>query len=61
MAICSGILNWKVPWTEESGRLQSMGSQRAEDDLATKQQQQWESWEYTVEGKMFLRETMDIV
>ena len=36
MAICSGILNWKVPWTEESGRLQSMGSQRAEDDLATK-------------------------
>ena len=22
------ILAWKIPWTEESGRLQSMGSQR---------------------------------
>ena len=24
---CS-ILAWKIPWTEEPGRLQSMGSQR---------------------------------
>ena len=24
----SGILAWEIPWTEESGRLQSMGSQR---------------------------------
>ena len=24
----SSILPWKIPWTEESGRLQSMGSQR---------------------------------
>ena len=23
----SGILAWKTPWTEEPGRLQSMGSQ----------------------------------
>ena len=23
----SSILAWKIPWTEESGRLQSMGSQ----------------------------------
>ena len=22
------ILVWRIPWTEESGRLQSMGSQR---------------------------------
>jgi hypothetical protein len=28
MATCSSILGWKVPWTEEPGRLQSMGSQR---------------------------------
>ena len=28
MATCSGILAWKIPWIEESGRLQSMGSQR---------------------------------
>ena len=24
----SSILAWKMPWTEESGRLQSLGSQR---------------------------------
>ena len=28
MATCSSILAWKIPWTEEAGRLQSMGSQR---------------------------------
>ena len=27
MAAHSGILAWKIPWTEEPGRLQSMGSQ----------------------------------
>ena len=29
MATHSSILAWKIPWTEEPGRLQSMGSQRA--------------------------------
>ena len=28
MAIHSSILAWKTPWTEESGELQSMESQR---------------------------------
>ena len=28
MATHSSILSWKIPWTEEPGRLQSMGSQR---------------------------------
>ena len=28
MATQSSILAWKIPWTEESGGLQSMGSQR---------------------------------
>ena len=28
MAAHSSILAWKNPWTEERGRLQSMGSQR---------------------------------
>ena len=28
MATHSSILAWKIPWTEEAGRLQSMGSQR---------------------------------
>ena len=27
MATHSSILAWKIPWTEEPGRLQSMGSQ----------------------------------
>ena len=32
MATHSTILAWKIPWTEESGRLQSMGSQRVRHD-----------------------------
>ena len=28
MAIHSSFLAWKLPWTQESGRLQSIGSQR---------------------------------
>ena len=28
MAIHSSTLAWKIPWTEEPDRLQSMGSQR---------------------------------
>ena len=27
MATCSSILAWEIPWTEEPGRLQSMGLQ----------------------------------
>ena len=27
-ATCSSILAWRIPWTEEPGRLQSLGSQR---------------------------------
>ena len=32
----SSILAWKIPWTEEPGGLQSMGSQRVGHDWATK-------------------------
>ena len=28
MATHSSILAWRIPWTEEPGRIQSMGSQR---------------------------------
>ena len=28
----SSILAWRIPWTEEPGGLQSMGSQRVKDD-----------------------------
>ena len=32
IAIHSSILAWEIPWTEEPGRLQSMGSQRVGHD-----------------------------
>ena len=32
MAIYFSILAWRIPWTEEPGRLQSMGSQRVGHD-----------------------------
>ena len=35
MATHSSILAWRIPWTEEPGRLQSMGSQRFGHDWAT--------------------------
>ena len=39
MAIHYSILAWEIPWTEEPGRLQSMGLQRVGHNLATKKQQ----------------------
>ena len=30
MATHSSILSWRIPWTEEPGRLQSMGSQESD-------------------------------
>ena len=32
MATPSSTLAWKIPWVEETGRLQSMGSQRVRHD-----------------------------
>ena len=32
MAVHSSNLAWKIPWTEEHGRLQSIGSQRVGHD-----------------------------
>ena len=40
MTTHSSILVWKIPWTEDPGGLQSMGSQRVGHDLVTKQLQQ---------------------
>ena len=38
MATHSSILDWKIPWTEEPGGLQSMGSQRVILDRVTNAQ-----------------------
>ena len=35
MATHSSTLAWRIPWTEEPGRLQSTGSQRLGHDTAT--------------------------
>ena len=35
MATHSSNPAWRIPWTEEAGRLQSMGLQRVRYDLAT--------------------------
>ena len=33
MASHSSVLAWEIPWTEEPGGLQSVGSQRARADI----------------------------
>ena len=40
MATLSSILSWEIAWTEEPGRLQSLGSQRVRHNWVTEQQQQ---------------------
>ena len=35
MEIHSSILAWRIPWTEEPGRIQSMGSQRVRHNWVT--------------------------
>ena len=39
MAAVSSILAWRIPWREEPGGLQSIGSQKVGHDLVTEQQQ----------------------
>ena len=34
MALHSSTLAWKIPWTEESGKVQSMGSHRVKYDTS---------------------------
>ena len=44
MAPHSSTLAWKIPWTEEPGRLQSMGLQRVRHDWATSHEAQRTQW-----------------
>ena len=43
MATHSNIIAWKIPWTEEPGSLQSVGSQRVGHDLAAEQEHEHET------------------
>ena len=45
MATHSIILAWKIPWTEEPGELQSMGSHRVEQDLETEHRRGKDNWQ----------------
>ena len=46
MATNSSILAWRILWTEESGRLQSMESQRVRHNWATKQSTQHRGYKW---------------
>ena len=45
MATRFSILAWRIPWTEGPGGLQSVGSQRVGQDLATKLPTNLTEWE----------------
>jgi len=45
MATHSSIPAWKIPWTEEPGGVQSMGSQRVGHYLATKPPSPYIPWQ----------------
>ena len=49
MAIHSSTFAWRIPWTEEPGGLQSMGSQRVRHDWATNTYYPGISW---IAGRM---------
>ena len=49
------FLPMEIPWTEESGRLQSMGLQRVRQDLVTKQQTRLSSF---TDSMTFLHEEL---
>ena len=45
MATRFSLLAWRIPWTEGPGGLQSVGSQRVGQDLATKLPTNLTEWE----------------
>ena len=55
MAAHSSILAWKIPWTEEPGRPQSMASQRTGHSLSTKPPPH--PWLMQNSGSVFLERT----
>ena len=45
MATHSSILAWKIPWTEEPGGLQSMGSQKSQTRLSDSTTTKTTAWQ----------------
>ena len=56
MAIHSSIFVWRIPWTEEPGRLQTMGCKELSTTEATQQQQK-----YKVEPKKIMIKNIIII
>ena len=54
MATHSSILAWKVPWTEEPGRLHSMDHKRVIHDFVTKQQNIYIQYSYSIYNKYYI-------
>ena len=54
MAICSSILAWRIPQTEEPGGLQSMGSQRVRHDCSDLTQHRMANGESVACGSVVL-------
>ena len=57
MATHSSILAWEIPWTEEAGKLQSMGLQRVGQGRANKWERAWQTsshdpWELAVHAQL---------
>ena len=50
MATPSNILDWKIPWTEEFGGLESMGSQKESDTTEQPNNNKYAKREGTKEG-----------
>ena len=55
MATHSSIPTWRIPWTEETGGLQSMRSQRVKHSWATKHTNEYSLWVMTKKKKMGFR------
>ena len=53
MATYSGILTWKIPWIEDPGQLQFMGSQRIRHDWAHEHRMPLRSWKSTQNQDIF--------
>ena len=51
MATHSSILSWRIPWTEEPGGLQSVGSKRVGSNFANEHEHNWRSEETAIRIK----------
>ena len=61
MAIHSSTLAWKIPWTEEPGRLKSMGSLGVGHNSATSLSLSIETWKSQITVQRDIKELLGIM